>query len=235
MAYLRVEWQRLHAWREHVQAWPRHVAHLYIYIYTYIHIYIHIYIYIYIYIHTQIYNTNWRVAYLRVEGERLHAGREHVQTGPRHVAHAVHAVVGRRGHAHPPGEIVRVSPSAPLRFGCISMQRYWSSLLRYCPRDSVRVNRFCHSPRRFLACFYKSIYRHLGNTPPRSTVQYTYSIYAMQSSAAVAMRTHLGAQASGLHLCMRVHIYIHTHTHIYKKAIEEKQMNVDLCTTNGII
>ena len=22
----------------------------------------------------------------------------------------------------------------------------------------------------FLACFYKSIYRHLGNTPPRSTV-----------------------------------------------------------------
>jgi len=83
-------------------------------------------------------------------------------------------------------------------YGCISMLRYWSSR-RYStlrtlvllaadfsssvptpahqfPVSSVvlvwpvHARGFCHSPRRFLACFYKSIYRHLGNTPPRSTV-----------------------------------------------------------------
>jgi len=73
-------------------------------------------------------------------------------------------------------------------YGCISMQRYWStprySFLRTvfvgCRSTSSSNSRppvpsffccvgvacpargFCHSPRRFLACFYKSIYRHLG-------------------------------------------------------------------------
>ena len=77
------------------------------------------------------------------------------------------------------------------RYGCISVQRYWSSLrysflrtLFLLAADYVVIHCLQHSasprprshglrviPRAvFLACFYKSIYRHLGNTPPRSTV-----------------------------------------------------------------
>jgi len=80
-------------------------------------------------------------------------------------------------------------------YGCILMLRYWSSRwystlrtlvllaagFRRQPTPAhpfpvssvvlvwpVHARGFCHSPRRFLACFYKSM--HLGNTPPRSTV-----------------------------------------------------------------
>jgi len=100
-----------------------------------------------------------------------------VTLGRRAAATLVEAV--QRGSLdHSDGEL---GPRRQAQNGCISIQIYWPSHLRCCPRDSgepftlnpvvVPVPRGVSvNPRAVsLSCFYKSIYRHLGKTPPRST------------------------------------------------------------------
>ena len=76
-------------------------------------------------------------------------------------------------------------------YGCISMLRYWSSL-RYCSLRTLFL--FCRqTPSRqvSLSYFYKSIYRHLGKTPP--------SLYCLQIPARCPLYSSLERTRDHVH------------------------------------